>query len=96
MRNVPDESIDFFYRVLNLIIGIGRFYPQFEDQSVELVYNERDLDTLLESVSDDFFRTHHDLLGKECHSISSGERSVASVNRPLRERPRRAEYRQPT
>ena len=58
---MPDESIDFFDGVLNLVIGVSRLNPQLENQSVELVYNKSDLNTFLESVSNDLFCVYHDL-----------------------------------
>ena len=59
---MPHESVDFFDRVLDLVIGVGRFDPQLENQSVKLVYNECDLDTLLESVPDNLFCVDHELV----------------------------------
>ena len=44
---MPDESVDFFDRVLNLVIGVGRLDPQLKNQSVELVYDKSDLNALL-------------------------------------------------
>lgn len=97
MGNVPDESVNLLYRVLNLVIGVGRLDSQLEDQPVELVYDECDLDTLLESVSDDLFCIYHNLRRQRMpHSISLGERTTVDVNGPLRERLRQAEYHQPT
>lgn len=58
---MPDESVDLLDGVLDLVIGVGRLNPQLENQSVELVYDEGDLDALLESVSDDLFCVYHDL-----------------------------------
>lgn len=58
---MPDESIDFFDGVLNLVIGVSRLNPQLENQSVELVYNKSDLNTFLESVPNDLFCVYHDL-----------------------------------
>jgi hypothetical protein len=62
LGRMPHESVDFFDGMLNLVIGVGRLNPQLENQSVELVYDECDLDTLLESMSDDLFSVDHELV----------------------------------
>ena len=62
LGRMPHESIYFFDGMLNLVIGVGGLNPQLENQSVELVYNESDLDTLLESVPDDLFCVDHELV----------------------------------
>ena len=59
---MPDECINFIDSMLDLVIGVDGLDPQFENQSVELVYNECDLDTLLESVLYDFLGVHHGLV----------------------------------
>ena len=58
---VPDKGVNFFDSVLNLVVSVGGLDPQFKDKSVKLVYNKGDLDTLLESMSDDLFCVYHEL-----------------------------------
>lgn len=61
---MPDKSVDFFDGVFNLVVSVCGFDPQLKNQPIKFVYNEGDLYTLLESVSDDLFCVHHDL-GRE-------------------------------
>ena len=58
---MPDKGVNFLDGVFNLVIGVYGLYSQLENQPVDLVYNECNLDTFLESVSDDLLRVHHDL-----------------------------------
>lgn len=62
LEHMPYEGVDFLDRVLYLVIGIGRLDSQLENQSIELVYDKCDLDTLLESMSDDLFCVYHELV----------------------------------
>ena len=58
---MPDKGVYFVDGVFNLVIGVYRLYSQLENQPVNLVYNECNLDTFLESVSDYLLRVHHGL-----------------------------------
>lgn len=58
---MPNKGVDFVDGVFNLVVGVYRFYSQLENQPVNLVYNEGNLDTFLESVSDYLLRVHHEL-----------------------------------
>ena len=71
---MPHESVDFFDGVFDLVIGVGGLDPQLENQSVEFVYNECDLDTLLESVSDDLFCVDHELVEARNATMSARKR----------------------
>ena len=93
---MPDESVDFFDGVLDLVVGVGGFNPQLENQSVELVHNESDLDTLLEGVSNYFFRIYHDLGWARNPTTSAQKGGMTDDDRPLREHLQRVEYHQPT
>jgi len=53
---MPDESVEFFNSVLDLVVSVCGSDPQLKNQPVKLVHNKGDLDTLLESVSDDLGR----------------------------------------
>lgn len=65
MRNPPNEGIDFFDRVLNLVVRIGRFDTELKNESVDFVHNKGNFDTFLHSVSNDIFRADHKLLPNE-------------------------------
>lgn len=71
---MPDERVDFLDGVLNLIICISWLNSQLENQPVEFVYDESDLDALLESVSDDLFCVYHDLGRTRNPTISARKR----------------------
>jgi len=58
----PYEGIDFLNRVFDLEIRISRFETKFEDEPVYLVHYQSNLDTFLQSVSNDVLSTNHQLL----------------------------------
>lgn len=62
MRDPPDEGINFFNRMLDLVVGIGRFDAKLKDESVDFVYDKCNFDTFLQSMSNDVFRSDHKLL----------------------------------
>jgi len=68
---MPDESVYFFDGVFYLVIGVARFNSQLENQPVELVDDKSDFDTFPESMSDDLFCAHHDLVETENPAISA-------------------------
>ena len=57
---IPNKSVEFFDRVLDLVVGICRFNSKFEYQSVDFVHHKGDFYALLKSMSDNRFRIDHD------------------------------------
>lgn len=60
---VPNDVIDFFNGVLYLVESVRRFDAQFKNQPVDLIDDQRYLDSLLKTMPDDGFGITHDLEG---------------------------------
>lgn len=58
---VPDEGVDLFNGMLNLVVCVGGLDAQFKDYSVNLVNDKRYFDALLDGMPQDHLGSNHEL-----------------------------------
>ena len=57
----PYEGVHLFDSMPDLVVCIQRFDAQFKDKSVDFIDNQSHRNTLVQCMSDEGFRIHHDL-----------------------------------
>ena len=81
---VPDDIVDILESVPYLVVRVDGLYSQLENEPVNLVDDESERETLLNSVTNEAFRVDHNSLDDvhyNHHTIHKTHRSGSLVNK---------------